>query len=215
MISFYTVLLPLLLLFNFKYWNIGNVITIRLFTKVDIGGFLSFLARSLPPWVGRSFAVTTTFLLPVLWLKLFCVDNFLTLMFWFLESRSYPPFQQSAILSISSHLPLLYPHASLSSVSWIHSEEACRWMAALISLYRYFWISVAVERVVNDFVNVTAACAQHHNRLFYISIMILFWSPLYQCKMEYNFCHFVSLDSKVNYKLSPRVISKSFSAVGP
>jgi len=38
-------------------------------------------------------------------------------------------------------------------------------MASLISLYRYFWISVAVERVVNDFVNVTTACAQLHNRL--------------------------------------------------
>jgi hypothetical protein len=60
-------------------------------------------------------------------------------------------------------------------------------MAALISLYRYFWISVAVERVVNDFVNVTAACAQLRNPFFYITIMILFCSTLYQCKMEYNF----------------------------
>ena len=52
----YTILLPLLLLFNFKYWNIGNVITIRLFPKVDIGGFLSFLTRSLSPSHARSLA---------------------------------------------------------------------------------------------------------------------------------------------------------------
>ena len=134
--------------------------------SISGGGFLSFLAPPLP----RSLTVATTFLFPVFGLKWFCVDNFLTLMFWFLESKSYPPSLQSAILSVSSHLPLLYTHASLSSVSWIHSKEACRWMASLISSYRYFWISVAVERVVNDFVNVTAACAQLHNRLLHFDL---------------------------------------------
>jgi len=43
-------------------------------------------------------------------------------------------------------------------------------MASLISLYRYFWISVAVERVVNDFVNVTTACAQLHNLLLRLDL---------------------------------------------
>lgn len=128
-------------------------------------------------------------------------------MFWFLELKSYPPFQYSAFyLSLLTSLFFILV-LRFHLFSCIHSKEACRWMASLISLCRYFWFSVRVERSVNAFINVITVYADLIIFL-YVSIMILLMLILHQFYTEHNFCHVVSLDFRLNYRLLPRVASK-------
>lgn len=175
------------LLFNSKYWNIGNVITIRLFTKVDIGGFLSFLALPPLPPLARSLTVATTFLFPVFGLKWFCVDNFLytdVLISWVEKLPTLPAIR---------HFICLFspPYALYSCFAFVCFLDPFKRSLLLDGLTHFLipifldfcgcwtglWMtSLTWQPLVPNFIIV-----------FYVSILILFLSPLHQCKMKYNF----------------------------
>jgi hypothetical protein len=145
---------------------------------VDIGGFLS-LVHSL------HLQSPTALPLPVFRLKWFCVDNFLTLMFWFLELKtySYPacsPFHPSLLTALV--LILMLPLRRFPAGS-IQKKLVGGGVGGWFRSFPYTDISVflwVLEQAVNAFISVTGIC---HLMIVFCAY---FCHDLHQCNVEHN-----------------------------